>query len=798
MNQRTEQLRRAINDARPRVCAERAGLITEAYRRTEGFPASYRRAHAFRHILENMRIYIQEGELIVGNLATSPRAAPVYPEFSIRWLIDELETMASRKVDPFLVLDGDAATLREIAPYWTGITHEDYCRRLIGLSLEPRYAELYKDVSLNQITYNPTNLSGGQGHVIPDHEGLLRSGLASIMQEAAAEVTRLDHRKRDFVSKKLFLESLITTCQAAIDFARRCSECARELSRRPGLDDTRRREYEKIAANCAKVPAQPADTFWEALQFVWFIHLLIHVESNGHGVSLGRLDQFLLPYYRREVAAGTLDEARAQELLECFWIKCCELNKVRTNEETQFKSGYPMFQTISLGNVDAQERDTSNELSTLCLRVTADLKLPMPTVVVMMSRSTSTAFLLEAVRALREYGGGMPSFFNASVGMKALLARGASLEEAGRWAVDSCCEIQVPGKSTSYARGTLYVNMGKLVEVTLNGGINPATGGGVLPTGSSLRHFESYDALYQALKDQIRAYLKAISILDVACGLSYHQHTPTPFLSAVMDDSIAFCADVSGPGRRSYDNTIIEFQGLITAANSLAALRKLLFEEKRLDASEIETALRENFAGQRGAEIRAALLEAPKYGNDDDYADQITADLLTVCLDDIEQYQASAGGHFGGTLLTITANVPMGKVTGATPDGRHAGEPLADNITPQKGTALRGPTAVLRSAAKLDHARLINGSVLNLTIHPFAINTDGGLVKFVNLIRGYGDEGGYQVQFNVHSAETLRKAQKDPDEYRDLVVKVSGYSARFVELDPIVQEEIIARIENML
>jgi formate C-acetyltransferase len=340
--------------------------------------------------------------------------------------------------------------------------------------------------------------------------------------------------------------------------------------------------------------------------------------------------------------------------------------------------------------------------------------------------------------------------------------------------------------------------MGKLVELTLNGGINPMTGVGLLPTGCSLRQFESYEALYAALKEQLRAHLRVIPQLDSACALSYDRLVPTPFLSAVMDDSVALCADVSGAGRHSYDNTIIEFQGLITAANSLAALRLLVFDAKRIDATELEAALRENFAGQHGSEIRAALLEAPKYGNDDDYVDEIAGDLLTFCLDEIEQYQASTGGHFGGSLLSITATVPLGKVTGATPDGRYAWEPLADNISPQKGTALRGPTAVLRSAAKLDHARLINGSVLNLTMHPFAVNTNDGLVKFVNLIRGYCDEGGYQVQFNVHSADTLRKAQQHPDEYRDLVVKVSGYSARFVELDPIVQEEIVVRLENML
>jgi len=798
MTQRTEQLRRAIIEAEPRVCAERAVLMTEAYRKTEGFPSSYRRADAFRHILERMNVYIQEGELIVGNYATSPRAAPVFPEFSIQWLLKELETMASRAVDPFVVLDTDAKNLREIATYWMGKTHEDHSRRLIEATLDTEYAQHYKNASLNQVTYNSVNLSAGQGHVIPDYATLLQRGFIGIIEEARAKMATLDRCKKDFISKKLFLESLITCCEATINFARRCSELALGLSRKAGLDDTRRKEYEQIAAVCAKVPAHPADTFWEALQFVWFIHLLIHVESNGHGVSIGHLDQFLVPYYRRELASGTLTEAGAKELLECFWIKCGELNKVRPNQETEFKSGYPLFQTICLGGIDAQERDISNELSVLCLRVTAELKLTMPTVVVMMSRNTSTSFLLEAAKALREFGGGMPSFFNASVGMKALLARGATLEEAGRWAVDSCCEIQVPGKSTSYARGIIYLNMGKLVEVTLNGGINPKTGVGLLPTGRTLRHFDSYTALFQALKDQMRAHLKMISVLDAACAMSYDLHVPTPFLSAVMDDSIALCIDVSGAGRRSYDNTLVEFHGIITAANSLAALRRLVFDEKRLDAGEVEEALRENFTGQRGGEIRTELLGAPKYGNDDDYADRVAQDLLTACLDEIEQHEDSAGGRFGGSLLSLTATVPLGKLTGATPDGRSAGEPLADNITPQKGTALRGPTAVLRSAAKLDHARLINGSVLNLSIHPFAVNTDEGLGKFVNLIRGYCDEGGYQVQFNVHSAETLRRAQKHPDEFRDLVVKVSGYSARFVELDPIVQEEIVARLEHML
>jgi len=800
VNKRTESLRENLLASEPALCPERAELLTAAWRETEGRPILTRRAAGFAAILRGMSIYISPGELLVGNQASTPRAAPFFPEFAVAWLRRELHDLPTRRIDPFRVSPATEAALLGVMDYWQGKTHNDLVGALNAQLLPAEVLAAYDASSscVNQVMTNFGRTGSGDGHVVAGYGRVIRTGFTGLIEQAQTMLGGLDLRRPENLDKRLFYHSVIIALEAAIAYAGRYGALAEQMAA-DEADRTRQAELRQIAAICRRVPAYPARTLHEALQFYWFLQLLIQVESDGHSISPGRFDQTVYPYYAADLEAGRLTRAQTLELVECFWLKCCEVNKVREWAAAQFLSGYPMFQAITLGGQTSAGREATNELSYICLEATANLQLPQPTVVVRVHDGSPDEFLLAASRCVLNHGGGMPGFFSDEVVIPSLLNAGLPLEDARDWCVMGCSEFQVAGKFNTGNGGLCHVNVLKILELALNGGTNPATGQCPCPGEGTLSTFRSFDAVWEAFRRQLRYYLGLVPILDGITSRVYEELTPTPFLSALLDHRLEIGRDVSRGGGPNYRNLQSLVQGIPNAADSLAAIKKLAFDERRLTGAELMEALRTDFQGPRGEEIRQLLLNrAPKYGNDDDSVDLLAADLFRQYAQEITRYTPPRGGYYGPSIQSLSGNVPQGRRVGATPDGRRAWAPLADNASPSPGADRRGPTAVLQSAAKLDSVLASNGAILNLKFHPSALRGEGQLHKFVALIRSFVDLKGMQVQFNVLSAELLRDAQLHPEQYRNLVVKVAGYSALFSMLDKELQDQIIARTTHSL
>lgn len=800
MSARTERLRDNLIETQPEICPERALMLTAAYRETEGQPLIIRRAMAYARVLEGMSIYISPGELIAGNQARKPRAAPLFPEYASTWLERELAELPKRPTDRFLVREEDEKPLREALQYWRGKTHLDLVKALTRQVLpdDARDAFNFDNSTLNQAVCNYGRVNNGDGHVILDYAWLLRTGLRNVIEKAKGLMTALDITRGDDIERRLFYQAAIISLEAAIAFAERFAVLAMEQAA-VEMDPTRKAELEAVAEICHRVPAYPARNFWEAVQFCWFLHLLTQIESNGHSMSLGRFDQYLFPYYQADLDAGHITKERVLELVECFWIKCSEINKVREWAHTHYLGGCPLFQTLTIGGVTRDGEDATNQLSYQCLDATANMKLPQPTVIVRSHNKSPEEFLLEAGRCVVLHGGGIPGFFNDEVVIPSLLRVGVTLEDARDWGVMGCAEPQVGGRFNTGGGGATQVNLLKLLEMALNRGVNPNNGVCLCPVDGDLSTFRSIEDVEAAFRKQIEYFVRFIPLMDNVTSLAYAQLTPTPFLSGLLEHRLAAGKDVSMGGEPGYHLVPSFGLGVTNVANSLAAINRLLFDEKRLSGAELSDALRENFAGPRGEEIRQMLLNrAPKYGNDDDYVDLLAKRTLNEFVHEVDRYRPMRGGHFAPTTQSLTVNVPLGQNVGATPDGRCAGEPLADNSSPSPGTDVKGPTAAVKSVAKLDHVVMSNGTIFNLKFHPSALDGESRLRKFVSLIRTFFDLKGFQVQFNVLSAEMLRDAQLHPERYRNLVVKVAGYSAFFASLDRELQDQLIARTTHRL
>ena len=795
MTTRTECLRDTLLSSKPALCHERALLLTAAWRESEGQPILARRAAGFAAVLRGMSIYIRPGELLVGNHASQPRAAPLFPEFAVAWLEREMDDLPTRPLDPFLVSPETKALVVPIIEYWRGKTHNDLVRSL-HLHLLPEEALASFDLAtscVNQVVANFGRTTSGDGHIVASYARAIQTGFVGLIDQTQSLLAALDLRRPENLEKKLFYQSVIVCLKAAIAFAERYAALADILAAQEA-DPARQAELRQIAATCRRVPAFPARTFSEALQCYWFLQLLIQLESDGHSISPGRFDQYMYPYYAADLAAGRLTRVQALELVESFWLKCCEVNKVREWAATRFLSGYPMFQAITLGGQTPEGADATNELSFVCLEATGKLQLPQPTVVVRVHDGSPDEFLLAASRCVLRHGGGMPGFFSDEVAIPALLNVGVALEDARDWCVMGCSEFQVAGKFNTGTGGLCHFNLGKVLELALTGGTNPSTGQCPCPNGGDLSTFGSFNEVMDAFRRQLRYYLGLVPVMDGITCRVYEELTPTPFLSALIDYRLESGQDVSKGGGPNYRNLQSLAQGLTNVADSLAAIKKLVFEEKRLTGAELLDVLRSDFRGPRGEEVRQMLLNrAPKYGNDDDYVDQLAAQVFREFAQEITQYTPPRGGYYGPSIQSVSGNVPQGQRVGATPDGRWAGAPLADNASPSPGSDRRGPTAVLKSAAKLDSVLASNGTILNLKFHPSALSGEAQLRKFVALIRTFVDLKGMQVQFNVLSADVLREAQQRPESYRNLVVKVAGYSALFCMLDKDLQDQIIAR-----
>ncbi|MEL7639249.1 MAG: glycyl radical protein [Solidesulfovibrio sp.] len=780
---RVEAIRERFIAITPEICVERAQLITASYQETEDQPILIRRARALEKILDNMTIFIQPDEIIVGNQCTKSRSAPVFPEFSCKWLADELDRLEKRAGDVFLISEEKKAILRGLFPYWDGKTTNELATAL--MTAEAKEAQAHGVFTVGNYYFN------GVGHIGVDYALVLDKGLSGVIAEAEAALAGLELTNPAHMAKHIFLSAVVLANKAVIRFANRFAALAEDMAGKEA-DAGRREELLEIARVCAKVPAQPAETFAEALQSFWFVQLVLQIESNGHSISPMRFDQYLFPYL---LADRGITAAKAQELLDLLFIKFNEINKVRDEGSTKAFGGYPMFQNLIVGGVDREGEDATNPLSYMCLQATANTKLYQPSISIRVHSDTPRALYEKAAEVTR-LGLGMPAYYNDRFIIPALLSRGLTREDARDYGIIGCVEPQVGGKTEGW-HDAAFFNIAKVLELTLNDGVDPLTGDRLGPATGDLTSLATYDDLMAAYRAQMAYFVKLLVLSDNAVDMAHGQRAPLPFLSSLVADCIAKGKALQQGGAH-YNFTGPQGVGVANVADSLAALKKLVYEDQAVSLAAIKDALADDFAGVAGESLRQMLQNrAPKYGNDEPYADEIAHEAALAYCREVEKYTNPRGGKFQPGLYPVSANVPLGAVVGATPDGRKAGTPLADGVSPVSGMDHSGPTASVKSVTKLDHVIASNGTLLNMKFHPNAVKDERGIANLIAVTETLFNGGGTHIQYNVIGKETLRDAQDNPDNYRGLVVRVAGYSAFFTSLDRAIQEDIISRTEQM-
>jgi pyruvate formate-lyase/glycerol dehydratase family glycyl radical enzyme len=642
-------------------------------------------------------------------------------------------------------------------------------------------------------------LENGDGHLAVDYPKLLKYGFRGIINQISKKLSALDIDNPEDLEKLYFYQSLVIVYEAAVRFANRFADLAEQKAEN-AEDPKRKNELLEIADICRNVPENPAESFREAVQALWFAQLIIQLETNGHSVSIGRFDQFMYPFFKRDIEGKRLTEEKALEILQCFWIKLNSVTKLRSWSQTRLNAGFPMFQNLTIGGQKTNGEDAANQLTYLLLDCHDSMRLSQPTLTARVHKNSPYVFLRRCVEVLSK-GGGMPAFFNDEIIIPSLLLRGVQKEDAYNYCMVGCVEPSVAGKWGGRYGASLF-NLTKCLELALNGGKDPRTGIMLHGNDKTLKDFVDYREVFDAFKDQLSHYIRLYTIMDNIQDMVWETMLPTPFVSGLVSDCIERGREIKRGGA-VYDFSGGQAGNIANVANSLAAIRKLIFEEKVISKEKLQEALETNFEGQQGEQIRQTLINrAPKYGNDDDYVDSIAKEAFTHYLKETGKHRNTRygrgpiGGTFHPSTASVAYNVPAGTITGATPDGRKAGEPLADVESPFRGTELNGPTAVVKSASKLEHILESGGSILNLKFNPSIFNDPRQLDNLVALITGFFELKGMEVQILIVPAENLRAAQKTPEKYRDLLVRVAGYSTFFVALDPEIQNDIIARTEH--
>ena len=783
MNERVRRLRDESLSAVPTISIERAQLVDAIYRRHQGeVPVPVLRALVFKELMEKKVLWIGEGELIVGERGEAPAATPTYPELCCHTL-EDLQVMNDRERIFFKV--GDEARrvqAEQIIPYW----QERSMRARILREMTPEWRECYAAGIFTEFMEQR-----GPGHTVADGK-MYRKGFSTFKAEIDESLSRLDYLGDPLaLDKQAQLQAMAICCDAIIAFARRHAELAEELAA-TCADPERQEELYEIAAICRWVPERAPRTFHEALQMYWFVHLGAITEMNNwDAFNPGRLDQHLGPFYQREIAAGTLTRERARELLQCFWIKFNNQPAPPKVGITLKESGtYTDFANINSGGLTAEGKDGVNDVTYLILDVIDEMRLLQPSSNVQVSRKNPQRFVERACEIVRA-GWGQPSFFNADAVVEELLRMGKSIEDARCGGTSGCVETGAFGKEAYILTG--YFNLPKILEITLHDGVDPQSGRRLGPQTGDPRGFADFEEVFAAFRTQLKHFVDIkVRGNNVIEGL-YAREMPVPFLSVVIDDCIRNGRDYNGGGAR-YNTSYIQGVGIASMADSLAVLKKHVFEERSFTMGELLGALAKDFEG----ETRIANLAAhhtPKYGNDDDYADELMQRVFSAYHAEVDGRPNMKGGHYRINMLPTTCHVYFGSVIGALPDGRRAGMPLPEGISPNKGADRKGPTAVVKSAAKMDHLKT-GGTLLNQKFTPQVLEGRQGVENLAHLVRGYFQLDGHHIQFNVVGRETLRKAQQHPEQYNDLIVRVAGYSDYFNNLDRALQDEIIARTEQ--
>ncbi len=780
---RVDDLREKVL-CQPQICLERGYWMTESYKETESEPPAIRRAKALQKILQNMTLNIRDGELIVGTPTCKQRGAPLVPEVQWEWYLDEMELLSSREWDRFMPLSaGESARMREFLPYWKGKSLYEKCLTMIPE--DKRRLEHKIQAGAGHI-----GNSLHQAHMAVDYERVINKGLNDVKKQVSEESGKLNLADMYDFEKYQFLKAVSIALEAATAFANRYAELASSLAGKE-KNAQRKAELEKIAEMCRQVPANPARNFYEALQSVWFIQIVLTMEAPGAGISLGRPDQYLYPLYKKDLEEGRLTSAEARELIALLYIKLNSLVIAYPSEIAKSYGGFPTIINIILGGLTRDGKDAVNELSYIFLDAEDDVRLTAEDLVIRVHKNTPDAFLMKACQVAKSLRGKL-KFVSDEMTIQQLLSDGKPIEYARDYIVTGCSSPSVPGRSQDIS-GPIF-NLPLMLELALNNGACRLTGEQIGPKTGDPRKFKSYDEVWDAYRKQVEALVPVSILFRNACDQLYAAFTPNPFQSSLFHGCIEKGKDITNGGTAPYVSHAILFAGSPNVGDSLAAIKKAVFEDKKITMDRLIDALDRNFEGED--EILYALKAAPKFGNDDDYVDSILNEVLIHAGKVVGRHRGIAGAISNIGAVTVTANVPMGQMVGALPDGRRASEPLSEGgISPYQGRNVNGPTATMRSVAKLDHVKFTNGSVLNMRFNPEVLKDDGKMRKFASLIRTFCETGGALVQFNIVDIDTLKDAQKHPDKYRDLLVRVATYSAYFTELGPELQNDIMRRME---
>lgn len=792
---RMKRLRESILDAKPTVDPERAVLATEAYKAHQDEQVDLLRAYTLEHILNNMTIYIEPDTLIAGNQARQNRWAPIFPEYSMNWVIDELDKFDKRPGDVFQISEESKKQLREIAPFWKNNTLEDR-----GYAAFPPQARIFYDLGL---VGADGNITSGDGHIIVNYDEVINKGLVWFENRVIDKLNGLDLTNIKDQKKSYFYRASLKVIAAVKNFAERYAKLAeKEATETDDVD--RKKELLTMASILHKVPYKPASTFREALQSIWLIHLVLQIESNGHSVSLGRLDQYLDPFYERDLKEGRIDEAHAVELLTNFNMKVYTINKLRSWHHTEFSAGMPLYQNITIGGQTPDGKDAVNPTSYNILHAIAQVHFPQPNLTVRYYHGLSDKFMLEVVKTIK-LGMGMPALNNDEIIIPSFIKRGVKKEDAYNYSASGCVETAVPGKWTYRCTGMSFINFPRTLLIVMNDGKDPDTGKQLLHGHGKFTEMKSFDELMAAWDKSIRELTRWSVIIENSCDLALEQNYPDILCSTLTDDCIGRGKTIK-EGGAVYDMVSGLQVGIANMADSLATIKKLVFEDKTITAEQLWHALQTNWQGDEGQKIRNMILnDVPKYGNDNDYVDDLIVEAYKPYIDEIKKYPNTRYGRgpiggirYAGTS-SISANVGQGHETLATPDGRYARTALAEGVSPEHGMDTQGPTAVFKSISKLPTEDITGGVLLNQKMSPQILRSTSNCMKLVALLRAFFNRlHGYHVQYNIVNRATLIDAQKHPEAHRDLIVRVAGYSAFFVTLSKETQDDIIARTEQSL
>ena len=795
LTERMKEFREEVLDEKPYIDAQRAILATLAYKENLNQPRVMVRAKMLEKVLDNMSIYIEDKSLLAGNQATKNRNAPIFPEYTMEFVMKELDQFEKRDGDVFYITEKTKEQLREIAPFW-----QNNNLRARGEALLPEEVRVFMETGVFGME---GKLNAGDAHLAVNYERILKDGLRGYEKRVKEYKASLDLTDPESIDKYCFYNAVLIVLEAVRNFANRYSVLAKDLAEKE-LNQERKIELLEISRICSKVPYEPAETFREAVQSVWFIQLILQIESNGHSLSYGRFDQYMYPYYNRDIKNDTIKESEALELLTCLWIKTLTINKVRSQAHTLSSAGSPMYQNVTIAGQTIDKKDAVNDLSFLVLKSVAQTRLTQPNLTVRYHKNINKHFLDECVEVMR-LGFGMPALNNDEIIIPSFMDWQVKEEDAYNYSAIGCVETAVPGKWGYRCTGMSYINFPRMLLCTMNNGVDLTSNKRFTKGYGYFTEMESYEELLKAWDKTIREITRYSVIVENVIDKASERDVPDILCSALTDDCIARGKTIK-EGGAVYDFISGLQVGNANMADCLAAIKKLVYEEKKITRQELWNAILDDFSSPENKKIQEMLIrEAPKYGNDDDYVDQLIVEAYDSYIEEIEKYpntrynRGPIGGiRYAGTS-SISANVGQGMSTMATPDGRNAFEPLAEGCSPAHNSDKNGPTAVFKSVSKLRTNKITGGVLLNQKMTPQMLSTEENRQKLELLIKTFFNRlHGYHVQYNIVSKETLIDAQKHPEKHKDLIVRVAGYSAFFNVLSKKTQDDIIGRTEQSL